>query len=160
MRTSIKWILGIAANALELLNWRQRRKRREELKKPQQEAEEAVEEVRRNDEDAVNERLQHIFRPRGGGEPPGFADWRVPVALAIVALAFLFGCVRVKTKVVRVPANQCVVHLSVDGQDGYFVPTDMMEAIMYRLTLHAYKDDLEEQRLDASREVVPIGDAP
>lgn len=159
MKSSLKWLLRLGAGIIELINWRKRRQHREELRKPQQEAEEAVEEVRTGDEAAVNARLQDIMRPRCGGGTTGAVDWRVPVALAVVALALSFGCVRIKTKVVRVPANQHVVHLVVEGQDGYFVPTDMMEAMMYRLTLYSYESDLRERTLDRLCNVVPPEDA-
>lgn len=142
-------IIRIGSNILELLTIKERRKERkehqDEIEAPTAAAEQAAEEVRAGDEDKVNERIQDIFRPRGGNHV-GAVDWRVLGVVFLAALALLCGCV--KTKIVRVPANQHVVHLTVEGQDGYFVPTDVMEAMMYRLTFYSYREDIEEARRD------------
>lgn len=122
------WIMRIVSSICrfgaalaELLLLRARRK---PARDAEQAATDAREAVARHDEEAVNAAIEDA-RLRRAARKSGACACIVLVVLLIV-LATAFGCVRVRTRTLVIPADRHTVHIVHEGVEGWFVPDATM----------------------------------
>lgn len=150
MRTSIKWILGIASNVLELLNWRERKKARAERKQESAAPVEAAEEIRHavaeGDEQKVNQMLEEARMGRlHGGKTVSVAL----AALAVAGTVFLNGCVMPRKPLVLSADRNCV-RMELDGVKGWFVPEAEFSDLTAAYVAESARLKLREEAMEAA----------
>ena len=87
-------------------------------------AAEAREAVARHDEDAVNSAIENARLRRAARKSGACAC--VVLAILLLILATAFGCVRVRTRTLVIPADRHTVHIVHEGVEGWFVPDATM----------------------------------
>ena len=126
----------------ELLLLKSKRKPAEEARAIRQKARDAAQDAReavaRHDEDEVNRIIQRAEDRRGA------CLVAVPMALAVVALSVLLGCVRVQEKLVVVPADRKVAYMEVEGRPGWWVPDVTMGMLLANTARVAELEALRE----------------
>ena len=113
--------LGAAIAELFLL-----RSKRKPSAEAEQAADDAREAVARHDEDDVNAAIEDARLRRAARRRSGFCVLEILVAILILALCLAFGCVRVRTRTLVIPADRHTVHIVHEGVEGWFVPDATM----------------------------------
>ena len=113
--------LGAAIAELFLL-----RSKRKPSAEAEQAATDAREAVAHHDEDAVNAAIEDARLRRAARRRSGFCVLEILVAILILALCLAFGCVRVRTRTLVIPADRHTVHIVHEGVEGWFVPDATM----------------------------------
>lgn len=119
----ISSICRFGAALAELLLLRARRK---PARDAEQTATDAREAVARHDEEAVNAAIEDARLRRAARRRSGFCALEILAVIVILAQALAFGCVRVRTRTLVIPADRHTVHLVHEGVEGWFVPDATM----------------------------------
>lgn len=102
------------------------RAKRKPAAEAQAAATDAREAVARHDEDAVNTAIENARLRRAARRRSGFCALEIVAAILILALCLAFGCVRVRTRTLVIPADRHTVHIVHEGVEGWFVPDAAM----------------------------------
>lgn len=128
------WLVRLAACLAELFLLRAKRK-------PAADADAAAADVReavaRHDEEAVNTAIENA-RLRRAARKSGCCACLVLAFLLLVLLA-AFGCVRVRTRTLVIPADRNTCHIVHEGVEGWFVPDATMADIVESYVLDSQK---------------------
>lgn len=100
-------------------------------------AADAREAVARHDEDAVNSAIENARLRRAARKSGACAC--VVLAILLLILATAFGCVRVRTRTLVIPADRHTVHIVHEGVEGWFVPDATMADLVESYVLDSQK---------------------
>ena len=114
-------ICRFGAALAELLLLRARRKPAADAEAAAANAREAV---ARHDEAAVNASIEDARLRRAARKSGACAC--IVLGILLLVLATAFGCVRVRTRTLVIPADRQTVHIVHEGVEGWFVPDATM----------------------------------
>lgn len=139
MRFLIAIARAIAGISALLLLWA----RRKPSTAAEQAAADAREAVARHDEAAVNSAIESARLRREARKSGSVTIPILPIILAVILLllATVFGCVRVRTRTLVIPADRKTVHIVHDGIPGWFVPDATMADIVESYVLDSMKTE-------------------
>lgn len=134
MRLPGHWLVRLAACLAELFLLRARRKPAADAQAAAADAREAV---ARHDEEAVNAAIENARLRRAARKSGACAC--VVLAVLLLILATAFGCVRVRTRTLVIPADRHTVHIVHEGVEGWFVPDATMADLVESYVLDSQK---------------------